>query len=95
LPSSPGAAINVDIFQVGQVDVTGTTPGKGFTGVIKRHHFSSGRASHGNSRSHNTPGSLANQILAGFSGSAWPATVQPAARAKSEIVRIDAERRCF
>ena len=40
------------------VDVQGTTIGKGFTGTIKRHHFSSQRASHGNSRSHNVPGSI-------------------------------------
>jgi large subunit ribosomal protein L3 len=54
-----GGAVSVDIFQVGQkVDVTGMTKGKGFAGVIKRHHFSSNRASHGNSRSHNTPGSI-------------------------------------
>ena len=53
-----GGKIGVDIFKVGQrVDVTGTTQGKGFSGVIKRHQFSSNRASHGNSRSHNTPGS--------------------------------------
>jgi len=44
---------------VGQlVDVTGTTKGRGFSGVIRRHNFSSNRASHGNSRSHNTPGSI-------------------------------------
>lgn len=54
-----GAVIGVDTFAVGQyVDVTGTTKGRGFSGVIRRHHFSSNRASHGNSRSHNTPGSI-------------------------------------
>ena len=48
-----------DIFAVGQkVDVQGTTIGKGFAGTIKRHHMSSQRASHGNSRSHNVPGSI-------------------------------------
>jgi large subunit ribosomal protein L3 len=48
-----------DVFAVGQkVDVQGTSIGKGFTGTIKRHHFSSQRASHGNSRSHNVPGSI-------------------------------------
>jgi large subunit ribosomal protein L3 len=41
-----------------KVDVTGTTIGKGYAGTIKRHHFKSGRASHGNSRSHNVPGSI-------------------------------------
>src|ERR1019366_7766196 len=54
-----GGKVGVDLFQVGQmVDVTGTSQGKGFSGVIKRHHFSSNRASHGNSRSHNSPGSI-------------------------------------
>src|SRR5947208_9332601 len=54
-----GSKIAVEtIFKVGQkVDVQGVTIGKGFAGVIKRHHFSSNRASHGNSISHNKPGS--------------------------------------
>ena len=47
------------LFTVGQqVDVQGTSIGKGFTGTIKRHNFKSQRASHGNSRSHNVPGSI-------------------------------------
>jgi large subunit ribosomal protein L3 len=55
----PGAQIPVGVFTVGQlVDVQGTSIGKGFTGTIKRHNFSSQRASHGNSRSHNVPGSI-------------------------------------
>ena len=55
----PGAQVPVGVFAVGQlVDVQGTTIGKGFTGTIKRHHFKSQRASHGNSRSHNVPGSI-------------------------------------
>ncbi len=46
-------------FTAGQkVDVQGVTIGKGYAGTIKRHHFASGRASHGNSRSHNVPGSI-------------------------------------
>ena len=54
-----GDVVGADTFSVGQlVDVTGTTKGRGFSGVIRRHHFSSNRASHGNSRSHNTPGSI-------------------------------------
>jgi len=54
-----GETVSVETFAVGQfVDVTGTTKGRGFTGVITRHNFSSNRASHGNSRSHNTPGSI-------------------------------------
>ena len=54
-----GAQIPVGVFAVGQlVDVQGTSIGKGFTGTIKRHNFKSQRASHGNSRSHNVPGSI-------------------------------------
>jgi large subunit ribosomal protein L3 len=55
-----GSAIAVqEVFQAGQkVDVQGTSIGKGFAGTIKRHNFSSQRASHGNSRSHNVPGSI-------------------------------------
>jgi large subunit ribosomal protein L3 len=54
-----GGALTVDLFSEGQkVDVTGVTIGKGFAGVIKRHHFSSNRASHGNSVSTNAPGSI-------------------------------------
>ena len=55
----PGEVIAATIFEAGQkVDVTGVTQGKGFTGTIKRHNFKSQRASHGNSRSHNVPGSI-------------------------------------
>ncbi|MCC6735511.1 MAG: 50S ribosomal protein L3 [Bauldia sp.] len=53
-----GSELTADHFVVGQfVDVTGTTIGKGFQGVIKRHHFGGGRATHGNSVSHRTHGS--------------------------------------
>jgi large subunit ribosomal protein L3 len=56
----PGAVVAVaGVFAAGQkVDVQGTSIGKGFAGTIKRHNFSSQRASHGNSRSHNVPGSI-------------------------------------
>jgi large subunit ribosomal protein L3 len=54
-----GAVLPVSVFAAGQkVDVQGTSIGKGFAGTIKRHNFSSQRASHGNSRSHNVPGSI-------------------------------------
>ena len=54
-----GSVLPVTLFQAGQmVDVQGTSIGKGFTGTIKRHNFGSQRASHGNSRSHNVPGSI-------------------------------------
>ena len=92
-----GTTIGADIFKVGQkVDVCGDTLGKGFSGVIKRHHFSSNRATHGNSVSHNKPGSTGqNQSpskvfpgkrMAGHLGDVR-STVQ-----NLEIVRIDAER---
>src|SRR6266481_62569 len=54
-----GATVSVEIFQAGQlVDVTGISKGKGYAGTIKRYNFKSGRASHGNSKSHNVPGSI-------------------------------------
>jgi large subunit ribosomal protein L3 len=54
-----GAVVPAALFAAGQkVDVQGTSIGKGFAGTIKRHNFSSQRASHGNSRSHNVPGSI-------------------------------------
>ncbi|THT96188.1 50S ribosomal protein L3 [Lampropedia puyangensis] len=55
-----GATVPVaNLFAAGQkVDVQGTSIGKGYAGTIKRHNFSSQRASHGNSRSHNVPGSI-------------------------------------
>jgi len=54
-----GDVVPVGLFEAGQaVDVQGVTIGKGYAGTIKRHHFGSGRASHGNSRSHNVPGSI-------------------------------------
>jgi len=54
-----GHEITVNLFTVGQkVDVKGITKGKGFAGVIKRHHFSMQDATHGNSLSHRAPGSI-------------------------------------
>jgi large subunit ribosomal protein L3 len=54
-----GDVLPVSLFEVGQkVDVQGVSIGKGYAGTIKRHNFASGRASHGNSRSHNVPGSI-------------------------------------
>jgi large subunit ribosomal protein L3 len=94
----PGAKIPVQqLFKVGQlVDVQGITIGKGFAGVIKRHHFHSQRASHGNSISHRTPGSTGqNQSPARvFPGKRMPGHLGNVRRtvANLEIVRIDAER---
>jgi large subunit ribosomal protein L3 len=92
-----GGRIGVDIFAVGQkVDVQGTTVGKGFSGVIKRHNFSSNRASHGNSRSHNTPGSTGQAQDPGrvFPGKRMPGQLGAVTRTVQslEIVRIDADR---
>ena len=94
----PGAKIPLQqFFKVGQrVDVQGITIGKGFAGVIKRHHFHSQRASHGNSISHRTPGSTGqNQSPARvFPGKRMPGHLGNVRRtiANLEIVRIDAER---
>ncbi len=56
---APGAELTVTTFAEGQmVDVTGVSKGKGFQGVIKRHHFSMQDATHGNSLSHRAPGSI-------------------------------------
>jgi large subunit ribosomal protein L3 len=94
---SNGTVIGTDIFEVGQkVDVQGTSIGKGYAGTIKRYNFASGRATHGNSRSHNVPGSIG---MAQDPGRVFPGkrmtghlgdetvTVQ-----NLEIARIDAER---
>jgi len=54
-----GSEIKVDKFEEGQfIDVTGTSKGKGFAGVIKRHNFAMQDATHGNSLSHRAPGSI-------------------------------------
>ena len=55
----PGSTVGVADFSVGaMVNVSGVSKGRGFAGVIRRHNFKSGRASHGTSRAHNTPGSI-------------------------------------
>jgi large subunit ribosomal protein L3 len=92
-----GANITVDIFQVGQiVDVTGISLGKGFAGAIKRHHFKSNRASHGNSRSHNVPGSIGMAQDPGrvFPGKRMTGHLGDETRTVQNLViaRIDAER---
>src|ERR687892_1595548 len=57
-PMKPGDQVNVSVFAEGErVDVIGTSRGKGFQGVVKRHHFRGGRASHG-SMFHRAPGSI-------------------------------------
>ena len=93
-----GAPVGVDVFQVGQkVDVTGTSIGKGYAGVIKRHHFSSNRATHGNSVSTNAPGSIGMAQDPGrvFPGKKMSGHLGSVKRTTQNlvIVRIDAERR--
>lgn len=93
----PGAEIKVDIFAAGQkVDVTGVAIGKGFAGTIKRHHFTMGDATHGNSLSHRAPGSIGQRQTPGrvFKGkkmSGHLGNVQRTAQ-NLEVVRVDAER---
>ena len=92
-----GGAIGVDVFAVGQkVDVAGTTIGKGYAGVIKRHHFKSNRASHGNSVSHNKPGSIGMAQDPGrvFPGKKMTGHLGDVKRTTQTlvIVRIDTER---
>ena len=93
----PGAVIGLDIFQVGQrVDVTGTSIGKGYAGVIKRHGFSSNRASHGNSKSHNVPGSIGmaqdpGRVFPGKRMSGHLGSVRRTTQ-NLEVLRVDAAR---
>ncbi len=62
----PGAEFSAEIFKTGQlVDVTGTTIGKGFAGVMKRHNFAGGPASHGHSVTHRAPGSIGQRQTPG------------------------------
>ena len=92
-----GVQIKHDIFTVGQkVDVSGITIGKGYAGVIKRHHFSSNRASHGNSKAHNKPGSIGmaqdpGRIFPGKRMSVHLGNVKRTIQ-NLEIIRIDNDR---
>ncbi len=92
-----GDVVAVSLFEAGQkVDVQGVSIGKGYAGTIKRYNFSSGRATHGNSRSHNVPGSIGmaqdpgrvfpGKRMTGHMGDVTT-TVQ-----NLEIARVDAER---
>jgi large subunit ribosomal protein L3 len=94
---APGAEIKVDAFsEVKSVDVTGTSIGKGFAGVIKRHNFGGGRATHGNSLSHRVPGSIGqrqspgkvwkNKKMAGHMGD------ERVTALNLDLVKVDLER---
>jgi len=92
-----GATVPVEVFVAGQkVDVTGVTQGKGFAGTIKRHNFKSQRATHGNSRSHNVPGSIGMAQDPGrvFPGKRMAGHMGAVTCTKQnlEVVRVDAER---
>jgi large subunit ribosomal protein L3 len=92
-----GSELKVDMFEAGQkVDVQGTTIGKGHAGVIKRYHFSSNRASHGNSLSHNSPGSIGMAQDPGrvFPGKRMSGHLGNVTRTVQllEVARVDAER---
>ena len=92
-----GGRIGVELFKVGQkVDVQGVSIGKGFAGVIKRHHFGGQNASHGNSISHRVPGSTGQNQSPGrvFKGKRMPGHLGGVRRTilNLEVIRIDAER---
>ena len=92
-----GDALSVELFSVGQlVDVTGTSQGKGWAGVIKRYHFASNRATHGNSLSHRSAGSIGQaqdpgRVLPGKRMAGQLGNVRRTVQ-NLEIVRVDAER---
>jgi len=92
-----GGEIKVDIFENGQiVDVTGTSIGKGYGGVIKRHNFAMQDATHGNSVSHRAPGSIGQNQTPGrvFKGKKMAGHMGNVRRTSQnlEVVRVDAER---
>lgn len=92
-----GATIHLDIFSEGQkVDITGTSIGKGFAGVVKRHNFRTQDATHGNSLSHRAPGSIGQNQTPGrvFKGKRMAGHMGSVKRTAQnlEVVRVDAER---
>ncbi|MFA7387478.1 MAG: 50S ribosomal protein L3 [Thiohalobacteraceae bacterium] len=92
-----GAELKADMFAAGQkVDVTGTTMGKGFAGTIKRYNFTMGDATHGNSLSHRSAGSIGQNQSPGrvFKGKKMAGQMGNVRRAAQnlEVVRVDVER---
>jgi large subunit ribosomal protein L3 len=92
-----GSEIKADLFKEGEaVDVTGTTIGKGFAGVMKRHNFAGGMASHGNSLSHRAPGSIGQRQTPGrvFKGRRMSGHMGVARRTTEnlKVVQVDLER---
>jgi large subunit ribosomal protein L3 len=92
-----GDVIAVSLIDAGQkVDVQGVSIGKGYAGTIKRYNFKSGRATHGNSRSHNVPGSIGmaqdpGRVFPGKRMTGHMGDVTTSVQ-NLEIARIDAER---
>lgn len=92
-----GNAVTLEIFETGQmVDVSAISKGKGFAGAIKRHNFSSNRATHGNSLSHRAPGSIGNRQTPGrvFKGKrmAGQLGAERVTMQNLEIIRVDKDR---
>ncbi|TNE94517.1 MAG: 50S ribosomal protein L3 [Gammaproteobacteria bacterium] len=92
-----GSTITVEQFEAGQkIDVTGTSKGKGFQGVIKRWNFSMQDATHGNSLSHRAPGSIGQCQTPGrvFKGKKMSGHMgaERVTTQNLEVVRVDAER---
>jgi large subunit ribosomal protein L3 len=92
-----GSELTVERFQVGQkVDVAGITKGKGFQGTIKRHNFTMGDATHGNSLSHRAPGSIGQRQTPGrvFPGKRMAGHMGAVRQSiqNLEIVKVDPER---
>jgi large subunit ribosomal protein L3 len=92
----PGDPVSVEIFQdVQKVDVVGTSKGKGFQGVIKRHGFGGGRATHG-SMFHRAPGSIGqsaypSKVLRGMRGPGRMGNEKVTLK-NVRVVRVDAEK---
>ncbi len=92
-----GGEIKADIFSEGQiVDVQGVTKGKGFQGTIKRWNFAMGDATHGNSLSHRSPGSIGQRQTPGrvFPGKKMSGHMGDVTQTTQnlQVVKVDAER---
>ena len=92
-----GSELTVAVLEEGQkVDVRGTTIGRGFAGVMRRHGFGGGRATHGNSKAHRKPGSIGQNQDPGrvFKGKKMAGHMGSVNRVQQnlEVVRVDAER---
>ena len=94
---APGKIVDVRAFTTGQkIDATGTSIGKGYAGVVKRHNFRTQDASHGNSLAHRAPGSIGQNQTPGrvFKGKRMAGHMGAVRRTVQnlEIVRVDEAR---